>query len=972
MLKKRIVIIIISIILISSVAVLFSVSSAKKEVFNYAVKTDPLILKAAENVSSQSGLSLYAGYLKSFKDAKLSGESFTVSGSDGVRVSGDVKVEENYKGLTGKILITGEESQVKWEINVTKPGFYKIAVEYYPVEGNSSAAERAFRIDGKLPFDECNSLLFERLWKDKVQITQDETGNDLRPEQIEAPALTTKYVTDSLGYYSEPLSFYLEEGRHTLTFDAIREPLAIQSITFDGKFNNIPSYNEYLSLNKDENNGDKIKNGYLLYEAEKTARKSDPTLYPVSDRSSPATQPQDASKIRLNTIGGDKWKTPGQWIEWEIAAPTSGYYNIGLRSRQNTVRGIYTNRKLTIDGASPFAEAENLTFNYSDNWQVGLLGKETPYRFFLKEGRHLIRLQVTLGDLNTIFNAAQSCLNNLNSAYWSIMSITGSDPDAYRDYKIDVRLPEVITTFREQSKIISAIAKNMEERTGQKGEKTAVLEQLSIQLKRISDDPNLIGSTLSSLKDNIGALGNWLISTREQPLQIDYILLSDDGASLPNAEKGFLENTKFGFLSFFSSFVENYSLMGSKKDDNKKAVTVWIGSGVTGGRDQAQTLKQLIQNDFTPKNNIPINLQLIPPGTILSATLAGKGPDVALQIGGSEPVNYAMRNAVADISKFDDYNEIAKRFYESAITPFKYLDGVYALPETQSFPIMFYRNDILAKLGIDINSLKTWDDILEILPDLQKKHMNFGLPSAALNTSIQNYAMFLYQMDGTFYRNGGIESNLDASISIDAFKKMTDFYSYYRLPVEYSFENRFRVGEIPIGIADYTVYNLLSVSAPEIKGLWGMAPLPGIKSADGTINNLAPSSTSGCILMSASKTKDDAWKFMKWWTDSGIQVQFGKELESIMGTAARYNTANIAALEKLPWPAADRRVLLGQWKNSKGIPEVPGGYYTARYIDFAFREVLNTNSNSRETLLDNVFPINEEINIKRKEFGLDN
>jgi len=94
-------------------------------------------------------------------------------------------------------------------------------------------------------------------------------------------------------------------------------------------------------------------------------------------------------------------------------------------------------------------------------------------------------------------------------------------------------------------------------------------------------------------------------------------------------------------------------------------------------------------------------------------------------------------------------------------------------------------------------------------------------------------------------------------------------------------------------------------------------------------------------------------------------------MEGILGAAARYPTANINALEKLPWPAHDLAVLQSQWNQTRGIPEVPGGYFTGRHLDNALRRVINTGSNPRDTLYEFTTIINNEIKSKRKEFDLD-
>lgn len=90
-----------------------------------------------------------------------------------------------------------------------------------------------------------------------------------------------------------------------------------------------------------------------------------------------------------------------------------------------------------------------------------------------------------------------------------------------------------------------------------------------------------------------------------------------------------------------------------------------------------------------------------------------------------------------------------------------------------------------------------------------------------------------------------------------------------------------------------------------------------------------------------------------------------------MGAAARFPTANMEALAHLPWPREDYRDLMAQWDWSSPNPEVPGGYFTPRHLDNAFRAVVLRRQDPRETLLDFVRIINEEIDAKRREFGLE-
>ena len=78
-------------------------------------------------------------------------------------------------------------------------------------------------------------------------------------------------------------------------------------------------------------------------------------------------------------------------------------------------------------------------------------------------------------------------------------------------------------------------------------------------------------------------------------------------------------------------------------------------------------------------------------------------------------------------------------------------------------------------------------------------------------------------------------------------------------------------------------------------------------------------------------------------------------------------------MEKSPWSAKDLKVLLEQWKYTKGIPEVPGSYMTSRYLDFGFKQIILKNTVETDViqvLLNQNKRIQEEIIAKRKEFNL--
>ena len=167
----------------------------------------------------------------------------------------------------------------------------------------------------------------------------------------------------------------------------------------------------------------------------------------------------------------------------------------------------------------------------------------------------------------------------------------------------------------------------------------------------------------------------------------------------------------------------------------------------------------------------------------------------------------------------------------------------------------------------------------------------------------------------------------------------------------------------------------MAVSAPEIRGLWEFSLIPGTEQEDGTIDRSASSwGTSSMILKDDERSEEmtqKCWEFMKWWTDSETQTRYGRELEAVMGSAARFQTANKISFEELPWSADEMAVLREQWSWTEQVPEIPGGYFVTRHITNAARKVYNEKQDPRETLLDYVDTINDEITKKREEFGLE-
>lgn len=68
--------------------------------------------------------------------------------------------------------------------------------------------------------------------------------------------------------------------------------------------------------------------------------------------------------------------------------------------------------------------------------------------------------------------------------------------------------------------------------------------------------------------------------------------------------------------------------------------------------------------------------------SLLRASLAGEGPDVAMQVGNDVPVNFGMRHAAEDLSTYPGYHELIKQFRDSAMVPYQFEDQVFIFAGT--------------------------------------------------------------------------------------------------------------------------------------------------------------------------------------------------------------------------------------------------------------------------------------------------
>lgn len=841
------------------------------------------------------------------------------------------------------------ESTAAFLLEVPESGWYSLALEYANLRADAAESKLAFTVDGETPFRDAADVALPVQYQVGA-IRQNDSGEDIRPTYTVNTQYHTYRFADAEGLYAHPYELYLESGSHRLAITALEGSVGIRNVHLYAYAPPV-SYEEYRK-------GRAVYAGDPLprVEAEALVSTNSISVVTSSDVTSPLTTPMDVFNAKLNVLGGSNWKYAGDSVTWEIVAPEAGLYSLRFRYKQNFQEGLNAYRRLLVNGQVPYAEANAIPFGYGNDWQYA----EAPGKVYLEKGRNTITLECTIGAVAPILSAVDDGIAELNTVYRRIMMITGSSPDAYRDYNLKAEIPglqEMLETLAERAESTAAQCVQV---IGDKAQ-VYVLNDIARQLQNMAQDIRSITQSgrLKSLKSNISSLSTFSMKLREQPLLLDSFTVYGEQAALPR--ETLADTVRHRFARFVATFSEDYI---SAQGENKDTLTVWINTG----RDQMQVLKELTANDFSGKTGIGVNLQLVT-GSLIHAVLAGKGPDVALDRGETDIINFAMRGAAENIRDYPGYAEAKARFSVDAMRPFSYKDGVYGLPQTQSFDMMFVRTDIFEELGLSVP--QTWDEMMKtVLPGLQRNNLTLGVGNLSNGGSLNCiYTLLLTQFGGSLYTEDWLSADLTSAEALDAFEFAVSLYRDYGVPQEYDFVNRFRTGEIPIALAPYSAYNQLQISAPEIAGLWEMYEIPGMAGADGQVNRSQLMSSSGAILLASSKNKENGWEFLKWLTSAQTQRSYGLQLEAVLGASGRYTTANIEAMRGLRWSKKQLTLLESQRSASQSMTNIPGSYYAGKALNSAIVvSVTKEGVISREELTRWDELIDEEIARKSKEF----
>lgn len=878
------------------------------------------------------------------------------------------KVNGEAVNLSSEGILLKKDDVLTFDVNTAKSGVYNLVLEYKPQNARVMDSMLAIRVDG---VEHIASVPV--LWGDAHdEYKKDAYGNELSPEQVSID----EYILNSIIDYSRPgkpcLDLSLEKGSHAIEIISTVQDFLIKKIYLVEK-QSLKSYDEYITglENKSAAGSD-----LLIIEAEKYSVKSDPFIRGKGIKS-PALYPYNTYKRLINVIDDNSWSQAGQKIVWEFEVENDGFYKIGFRYSQYSDANKVSFRTIEIDGTTPYWELENVSFANTDFYEFKnltlLSGEHKPLTIYLDKGKHTFSMRAEIGPLEDVYYDLIETMNKISSVGMALKRLTAGVDDKNRTWDMNVYLPDAVPELQKCADKIDAVYRKLWDISGKEPVYANNLVFAAEILRKLTKEPRTMPNKTDLLNEGDNsvnhALGSVLSKLIKQPLSIDRIYIYNT-KELPPEKVPFFKYVWESVKSFAYSFLPNAAVdnYAATYERSNKELKVWINRPI----QYVEILQQIVDSDYNSKYGTNIQLSIMPnEQKLILANASGTNPDVVLGVNYWNIFDFAVRGAAKNLLEYNDFLEFYNSQYNlEALVPLCYNDNVYGAVETQDFYVLFYRKDILENLGMDVPD--TWDDVKTMMPQLLQYSMNFNIPLAnSIGFKPFNATSpFIYQNGGDYYSDDGLSTAIDSEKSIKGFMEMTEMFKIYAakqfVP---NFYNSFRYGEVPIGISNFSTYIQLQVAAPELAGMWDIAPVPGERQDDGTVLRYQMSDSTACMIFENTQKSDEAYRFLRWWLSKETQLKYAYTLQSSFGPEYRWNTANLEAFRELPYPENHKKAILLQWEYQKECPRHPAGYMIEREVSNVWNNVVVNYKELIESIDKAALTSNREIVRKLSEFG---
>lgn len=932
----------------------------------YVEDVSPEELRQAYELLSNSLASsdyMYTDYLM-YLDAGCGAGSFQAAPSGAAK---NYEPGDGQPAYEGKAVVLDYEESAEYKINVEKAGVYYLAVDYFSAGNSYLDYTVEVRLNGEAQYQEWKTVELSLYWQDSVEeYLKDRYGDEIAPTQSRVNRWNHTWLYNNTYSSTHPLYMTLEAGENIITLsNRSNDGLALGSLYVEAPAEDLPGYEEYQAAHGDQQIVSKDATVFIGA-TEYTEKNSAEIIY--KSTADPAMTPYDAEYKLLNTLS---WTKPGNEISYEFTVGQEGLYQLGFHY-MNDKEEFSSFESIRIDGEVPFRELACYAFPYSrSGWANEVLsdGNGNPYYIYLTAGTHTLTLKAEMEPVVSAWRYGQLIAEHVTQLTLDIKKISGQDADKYRTWKMTQYIPEIPDYLAAYKTLLQHIRFELQSESeyGVNGALLSYLDKAEIFIDDMAEYPDEIALYTKSLT---GADNSVLVAVSKFTSSVMNINFSLDGIyafgqdQMPRAKAGVFAKLGNSISTVYYSFVsEKYKTTSAQEDE----LNIWVSRALT----HVDLLQKLADTEFTPGTGIKVKISVMPDANKLTlACAAGETPDIALGLSSHMPFDLACRGALYDMTQFEDYWEVANRFVPGALVPYTYNEGIYAMPETLDFDAVIYRTDIFENLGLEVPD--TWDELVDLLPSLQRYGMNFyhNISSGVGYKWFYQTTPLIYQNGGQLYLEDGTATAIDRPGAVKGLKRLGELFVAYSLDTQVQeFFNSFRYSVLPIGIIDSNTYVLIRNGATELEGQWKLAPYLGTVQEDGSINRNFVANGSGGVIFADTEKADQAWEFMKWWTDEETQVEYTYTLRSTYGDTYFWLPSNVAALEQAPIGQEDKEIILDMVQELRDVPRTPGQYLLERSISDIWNAMVFDGTSAQVAADEKVIAINREIRKKMQELG---
>ena len=336
--------------------------------------------------------------------------------------------------------------------------------------------------------------------------------------------------------------------------------------------------------------------------------------------------------------------------------------------------------------------------------------------------------------------------------------------------------------------------------------------------------------------------------------------------------------------------------VGCNSDSDKNVKIKFWSMGA-----EAEYVSKLIPQFEKENPGIKIDVQQIPwtaaQEKLITAYASDNMPDI-YQLGNTWIPQFVMLNALEPLSeRINNSKEIIDTNYFEGIWNTNIIaDNIYGIPWYIDTRILFYRKDVLKKVGYSTPP-ETWNELYELSKKIKSANLDKDKYAIYLPTNEwAPFVIFALQNRARILRNNDCYGNFQSDEFRAAFEYLIKFHKENLAPIGIS-----QVNNVYQAFVDE--YFSMYISGPwnirefkrwmkgELKDKWGTAPLP---SPDSKYPGVSLAGGSSLVISKKSANKDEAWLFIEYLSRTDVQLEFYRLINDLPAVKKAWKNSTLA------------------------------------------------------------------------------